>query len=181
VTEPRDCGEKPSEEGQNSRFDRSSREASAQWQDNSKVQKAAVILLHMQPVGQFLKKGCTVGNGMIVWQVGARVLPPPEVQYGAQKSGGYGRQSSGGNNIVRPHNGGWDLRNVQFLTPATLESYGIACMAPFNRNLDHDLSVSPPPIPIHPPAHVHYHSPTSGGGGGHTHTLSFQTVSELYS
>ncbi len=82
------------------------------------------------------------------------MLRPPEVQYGAQKSSsGYGRQpqgGGGGNKVVTPHNGGWDLRNVQFLDPAAMDSYGIACMAPRNMTLERDLMVCASPCVYNP-------------------------------
>lgn len=74
-------------------------------------------------------------------QVDARILEPPKVEYGA-RGAAPGRETT-----VRPHQGSWDLRGVQFSKPATLNSYGIACLTAPDRRQEQDLLVRfPDPI-----------------------------------
>ena len=62
-------------------------------------------------------------------QVSGRILDAPRVKYASSK-------------VVQPRFGGWNLQNVQFVNPASLESYGIACMAPYNQNTESAFLVS---------------------------------------
>ncbi len=68
-----------------------------------------------------------IDSDWAVPQVSGRVLFPPDVRYGRK--------------VVKPRFGGWNLQNVQFVKPATLESYCVACMMPHNKYLEQDMAV----------------------------------------